>query len=333
MKVLLTGASGFVGRNLLLNWLSRKRYEKIILPVRNSKKLTDQLKREGISDLSLLEIVDSSAPDWKSLSGLKVDHLVHGAGLLFGGSKQEFFQTNVEGTLNLFQHVDFERGIVLSSQAASGPCGSGQTRKTEEDEDCPITWYGQSKLEMEKSLQSKFSQRNYLCVRPPMILGPRDTATLPLFKMVKGRLLFKPGLAPKHYSFIGVEDLVLAINQALESKDSFKEFPKRALYVASPEVITDEALIRTAAQAAQKPGLLVKVPQGLLKGVSKLIDSVPAWRRAVPSLAGDRALEIWPDRWVVSSQQFSDKFAWKPQKGLLTNMEEAYQWYLKNGDL
>lgn len=333
MKALLTGSSGFVGRNLLLHWLSQNRYEKIILPVRNPKKLKEQLKKEGVSDLACLEICDSSAPAWENLKGTKVDHLVHGAGLLFGGSKKEFFETNVEGTVNLFHQVDFERAIVVSSQAASGPCRMGQSVKTEQDEDLPITWYGQSKLEMEKRLQDTFSNKNYLCVRPPMILGPRDTATLPLFKMANSRLLFKPGLKPKHYSYVGVKDLVSGIDQALQSSVSLGGLSSRSLYIACPESITDEALIRTAAEAVEKPGVLIKVPQTILKGVSKLIDAVPAWRKAVPSLAGDRALEIWPERWVVSSKQFSEAFSWKPEDGLLQNLQEAYRWYLRNGDI
>ena len=164
-----------------------------------------------------------------------------------------------------------------------------------------------------------------------MILGARDTATLPLFKMAKGRILFKPGLNPKHYSFVGVQDLVIGIDQALKTSGSFKEFNKRALYVASPASITDEDLILSAAKAAEKRGVLLKVPQPLLKAVSEVVDAVPAWRKAIPSLAGDRALEIWPDRWVVSSKQFSEAFSWSPQDGLLKSLQDAYQWYVKSG--
>jgi len=333
VKALLTGASGFVGRNLLLNWISQKRYDEIILPVRNPQKLKQQLSEEGLKDFSRLTILESSAPRWDNLHKIKLNHLVHSAGLLFGGSEKEFFETNVEGTLNLVAQTEFESAIILSSQAASGPCKEGQLEKTELDMDEPITWYGKSKLEMENRLQANFASKNYLCIRPPMILGARDTATLPLFKMVKSRLLFKPGLQPKHYSFISVQDLVLAINEALQRSKGVENVSKRVFFVASPETITDELLITTAAQAAQKPGVLIRVPQQILKGVSQMIDAVPAWRKAVPSLAGDRALEIWPDRWVVSSKRFQDSFAWSPQEGLLKSLQEAYQWYVKNGDL
>lgn len=334
MKILITGASGFVGRTLLLSLLKTGRYTQFVLPVRSKEKLLKQLKKENVSiEGNVLEIVETAAPHWNGLEKLEVDHLVHCAGLLFARGKNEFLTTNVEGTLELFRKVGSEKALVLSSQAASGPCAPGQASKTEKDENLPITWYGRSKLEMEKQLSQVFKDKNYICLRPPIILGARDTATLPLFKMVKGRILFKPGFKPKYYSYISVNDLVRAIETALASTESFQRFATREFFVASDEVITDEKLITTAAQAAEKKGVLLKVPQPLLKGIAKAIDAVPAWREAIPSLSGDRAQEIWPDRWVVSSQKFCDGFSWTSNPNLLETLKETYHWYQENGEI
>ena len=51
MKLLMTGATGFVGRNLLLELLRKQIYETIYLPVRSEAKLKDQLKAEGFDSL------------------------------------------------------------------------------------------------------------------------------------------------------------------------------------------------------------------------------------------------------------------------------------------
>lgn len=334
MKALITGASGFVGRNLVLDLYRDSQYSQLILPVRSRKKLEAQLKQEGISPTdSRIAILESGAPEWKGLDGIQVNHLIHCAGQLFAREKKEFFETNVEGTLQLFRIVSFEKGIVLSSQAASGPCGAGQLIKTESDTENPITWYGRSKLEMENRLEKEFGHKNYICIRPPMILGARDTATLPLFKMVKGGVLFKPGFQPKYYSFIAVSDLVQAIQKALANPNLEPYQESKRYFVACGEVITDEQLLTTAAKAADKKGFLVKVPQPVLKWVAKAVDAVPAWRAAIPSLSGDRAKEIWPERWVVSSQRFSDEFSWSSDEGLLKALQEAYAWYVKNGEI
>ena len=182
-------------------------------------------------------------------------------------------------------------------------------------------------------LFQEFSDRNYICIRPPIILGARDNATLPLFKMVNGRILFKPGLKPKYYSYISVQDLVGAIVTSLTSQAPWHTLNLREFFVASSEIITDEKLITTAAAAANKRGVLLKVPQPLLKGIAKVIDAVPAWREAIPSLSGDRAQEVWPDRWVVSSKRFSDEFSWESKPNLLQTLKETYEWYVKNGEI
>lgn len=334
MKVLITGASGFVGRNLVLRLHQDPSYDQLILPVRSRKKLEAQLIQEGVS-LSdpKISILETGAPDWKGLEGLQIDHLVHCAGLLFAREREEFFETNVAGTLQLFRNVSFEKAVVLSSQAASGPCHSGQLVKTEEDTEHPITWYGRSKLEMENQLAKEFRERNYVCIRPPMILGARDSATLPLFKMVKGGLLFKPGFKPKYYSYVAVSDLVAAIERALQRPMNERGKQSKSYFVACNEIITDELLLTTAARAAEKRGVLVRIPQPILKWVAKAVDAVPAWRAAVPSLSGDRASEIWPERWVVSSKRFSEEFSWIAKGHLLQTLQETYSWYRKNGEI
>ena len=97
---------------------------------------------------------------------------------------------------------------------------------------------------MERAIRDEFPNRPISILRPPMILGPRDTATLPLFRMARGALRIKPGLRAKSYSFIAVDDLVTAIFLALESAP----FPQ-ASYVASAQSMTDWQLIAAAAAA------------------------------------------------------------------------------------
>jgi len=331
MKLLLTGSSGFLGRNALLYFLKLDSISKIYLPVRNPEKLERQLSQEkNIANLDKLEILRAEAPHWNGLRGLELEFLIHSAGLLFGRTENEFRETNVTGTEELLKKVRAEKTILISSQAASGPCQTSELAKTEASPNRPISFYGKSKLEMEKKVQREFSDRSILIVRPPMILGPRDQATLPLFKMAKSRILFKPGWFPKTYSFISVDDLVEALWLVLK-KDAPIE--PGVYFVAHESPITDEMLLRGSAKAADITASLVKVPQVVLKGVSKAIDQIPALRQAVPSLSGDRAREIWPERWVVSSEKFSKQFSWSAKRSLDEVLKDTYDWYLKEGAL
>lgn len=331
MKLLLTGATGFVGRNILLRSLWENRYDEIIVPVRSLEKLEANCVADGFAGIpSRVRPVVGEAPDWKlDLAG--IDHGIHCAGVLFAGDWDAYHRVNVKGTESLFEQLgQIKKMVVLSSMAAGGPCNAKTPVKGETDEDAPVTLYGKSKLEMEGILREKFSRVPYLVLRPPMVLGPRDQATLPLFQMVSRPVHFKPGFRPKFYSYISVLDLTSAVFAALDGEWGQTG---QTYYVGSEEPVTDEQLIGLTAQACERKGMLVKVPHGVLKVVSRMVDSVPPWRRAVPSLTVDRAREIWPDRWVVSSQAFRSAFDWKPTEPLLDALKKTRKWYVDSGQL
>lgn len=335
MKLLLTGSTGFVGRNLLLELLKRKTYETIYLPIRNESKFREQLKSEGISEFPReLNILRMEAPFWDFSQIKEIEHVVHSAGVLSGNSLEDYSKTNTEGTLRLMRTLSRpQRMVILSSQAASGPCGDNQVCKTEEDQDSPITWYGASKLEMENQVRKEFSDREYVFLRPPMILGPRDTATLPLFKMAGGFVQVKPGFKTKEYSFVAVNDLVQAILRVLESSTDLRNLRQRKFFVASDQTITDTELITTATAVMNRSSRLVKIPQPVIWGLSQVVGNIPALSKAIPNLSKDRAREIWPDKWVVSAKNFEMTFGWEAKISLKTSLKETFDWYKKFGQL
>lgn len=335
MKLLLTGATGFVGRNLLLREMVENRYDEVWVPVRSVDKLREQFVGDGFAQIpSKIKPVVASASDWKLEGTPRFDHVIHAAGALFALTEKEYFSVNVEGTLNLFRSIQApDKAIVLSSLAASGPCRQEGSVLCEGDAEQPVTWYGKSKLEMEKRLGQEFQNLNYVTLRPPMVLGPRDQATLPLFKMVRRPLFFKPGFRPKLYSYISVFDLVSAIFAALEEGSDWADFSKRHFFIASDVPVTDRELITLAAQASNRKGIFVSVPQALLWGISRLVSSIPRWRASLPSLTADRANEIWPNRWVVSSKAFQERFRWTPREDLPQTMRKTRDWYVKSGQL
>lgn len=328
MKLLFTGSTGFVGRNLLLRLLRETRYEEIFLPLRSPKKLLEQLKAEGIDSLPAhVKILPAEAPEWK-FACPEVDHVVHGAALLSGTSRDEYFGVNVDGTRRLFQILPRSaRVVVLSSLAAVGPCAAGQDCREESHPSNPVTWYGESKLAMEEMLAKEFSDRNYLVLRPPMVLGARDSASLALFKMAKQVVRFKPGFRPKRYSYVAVSDLVSAILAALDG--DWSSLPQRAFFVSADVPVTDADLIAESARAMKRGGMTVKIPHPLIWGVSRVVDRVPAWRKAIPNLSKDRAREIWPDAWVISAAPFKKTFRWKPEQTFPELIQETGDWYQK----
>jgi nucleoside-diphosphate-sugar epimerase len=331
MELLLTGSSGFVGRNLLLRLHHDKRWSRIVLPVRDPEKLRLQLESEGIFD-TRFRVCRVTGDFWELPSGTAPDLVIHGAGLLFGRRREEYFATNVEGTLRLVAQLPrTTRLIVLSSQAAGGPTPQGDDARSVHHQDKPVSLYGASKLTMERELRNRLGRR-LLILRPAMILGPRDRATLPLFRMAAGAVRVKPGFVSKYYSWIDVGDLCDAImTAALVAPADWEEYSP--FYLCSKSTITDWELISTSAHVLGVLGVTLPIPQTLIQLASFLIDAVPTWRAAAPSIGRDRVREIMPDRWVCDSSPFSKRFDWSTQGSLENTLRSTADWFKKEGEI
>lgn len=334
MKLLLTGATGFVGRNFLLAALESGNYQEIYVTVRSREKLETQFKGDGFAELPTSVIpVEGSAREW-NLPDREFDHVVHCAGSITAKDLKEYRQVNVEGTLSLLRGLKGAPSVViLSSHSASGPCFPPQTKKTEADSERPVTWYGQSKLEMEQKVREQYPGLNFILIRPPMVLGPRDHATLALFKMVRMPVHFKPGMKPKYYSYISVQDLAGAIQSALAHSAEWAKLPRRTFFVSAGEPVSDQEILRVSAEVSRRSGIVVKLPHPLVKAVSQVVDAVPLFRRSIPSLSADRVKEVWPERWVISSSSFETAFNWAPKETLNSVLSSTNDWYVRTGQV
>ena len=331
MELLLTGSTGFVGRNLLIRLAEDCRWSRIVLPVRDPEKLRSQMEGEGISDDPRFVPVRVSGDLWQLPENVAPDLAIHAAGLLFGRRREDYFAVNVEGSLRLAAQLPRTcRMILLSSQAAGGPTPSGAERRSMDHGDGPVSWYGASKLTLEKELRNRLGCR-LLILRPPMVLGPRDSATVPLFRMARGLLRIKPGFVRKHYSWIAVGALCDAILAA--ASDPIAGERHGPFYLGNDETITDAELIATAASVMGANGFTLPVPQVAIRMASLAVNAVPAWRDAAPSLGIDRVREMLPDRWVCDAAPFREAFGWTQRESLEETLAETAGWLKAQGKI
>ncbi|MBX9743145.1 MAG: NAD(P)-dependent oxidoreductase [Chthoniobacterales bacterium] len=326
-RLLITGSTGFVGRNLLLHVLHDPTWSDIILPVRSKEKLCEQLRREGIENLpEHLHLCSAKDERWLLEEAPPADVAIHCAGLTFSRKRTLYFKTNVEGSIALAKALPKEcRLLVLSSQSAAGPTPAGAPARTRHHTSQPRSWYGESKLAMEKELFD-LNRPELLILRPPMIIGPRDQAIFPLFQMARGRLRIKPGLRPKEYSWIDIGDLCRAL--LIVAKSNWSLLPHHDYFITSNHSLTDLALIQTAVSLFQTRGITLPLPHAIIRLISLVADQIPPLHQPLQSLGRDRVKEIIPQRWIVDGSDFERDFPWKPQITLEDSLRQAAEWYV-----
>lgn len=332
----MTGATGFVGRNLLLQLLRGEAVTSVTASVRNGGKLVAQLSGEGIYGLPpKLRVVTGGADGWGVTSCKEVpDFCLHLAGVLFARTREEYFSANVQGALRLWEELPGStKLIVISSQAATGPGEPGGPPRREEDPPAPLSFYGESKLAMERALLERPETRErILFLRPPMVLGPRDSATLPLFRMVRGWPWLKPGTATKRLSWIAVGDLVSAILAAMNpAAAALWRAPDPRFFVAAQEPITDRELLGAVGDILGRRAPILALPDPLLRLLGGVSAWIPALGRSVPSLMPDRARELLAANWMLDSTRFRALSGWSDRETLAATLRETAAFFRREG--
>ena len=201
MRVLVTGATGFVGSHLV-DVLLHDGHDVFAL-VRSIAK-ADFLEKKGVT--LILGSLDSD------FNLPPVDAVIHLAGQIKALSNDDFYRTNTEGTKRLLaslQNQKLKKFVFVSSISARGAARfEGDTEGAG-----PVSHYGKSKAAAEKLVMA--SRFPVVVFRPPVVYGPRDLETLVFFKFFKKGFFPVPGHAGNRISFIFVEDLARMLSKSL----------------------------------------------------------------------------------------------------------------------
>jgi nucleoside-diphosphate-sugar epimerase len=187
MKILITGATGFIGRHLVgalskiytVRCLVRKNSD--ITPLRELK--VDIVYGDLLDKDSILPALDG------------IELVYHLAGEVYSRKKNDYYKGNVLATVNLLEACKrkyIKRIIFLSSVGIYKPVATN-TLLTEESECGPITYYGKTKLDAEELI--KKCDISWVIVRAPVTYGPYQTPVLNKF--------FLDGMNKKKIYFIG----------------------------------------------------------------------------------------------------------------------------------
>ncbi len=268
MRYLVTGATGFIGNNLVKELLNRNQQVNVL--VRSKQKIPDhQLNKVSIyeGDLSDLATIDNAMKN--------CDYVFHMAAFanIWSKDKMLAYKTNVEGTRNILNLAlkNRIRKVVFTSSAAT----LAPSKNTEEvDESFPvpekyITDYETTKRESEL-LCVEFCNKGLevVIVNPPRVFGPgflskSNSVTLLIKKYIHGKWRIIPGTGKQigNYAFVG--DVVNGHILALENGTPGEK------YILGGTNISYNDFFKLLAEVSGKKYKLLHLPFPIMLWVSK----------------------------------------------------------------
>lgn len=313
MKVLLTGATGFVGSHLLKN-----------LPISKTV-LLGRTKPHYFPDEQFLESqLDSSSIYSKILSNVNVViHLAARVHIMDDMSERSFNKyrnVNTLGTLNLAKQA-FEAGvkrfIFISSIKVHGESTIiGKPFKSNDTFD-PGDCYGQSKCEAELELL-KFGQASGLeivIIRPPLVYGPGVKANFySLMNLVFNRLPIPFGCITKNKrSLVFVKNLVDLIITCIDHPKA-----KNQCFLVSDDYdVSTNQIVTEMAKALNTFSLQFPIPIRFYKLAGRLFNKSDVVDRLIGSLQ-------------VDISHTKDTLDWKPPHSLQEGFKETAQAFLQS---
>jgi nucleoside-diphosphate-sugar epimerase len=302
-KVLVTGASGFVGEALVFRLLVNKKFSPIAA-ARGATRLH-----------GLCPVVPFDLTHAKLLPALDdVQVVVHAAARVHvmnetaGDALAEFRKVNVEGTVKLAECAaasGVKRFIFISSIKVNGESTIPGKPFKADDHPNPLDPYGVSKYEAEEALKrlSHDTGMELVIIRPPLIYGPGVKANfLSMLNWLNKGVPLPLGAIRNQRSLVAIANLVSLIVTCIDHPAAANQ----TFLVSDGEDVSTTQLLRRLSMALDRPARLLPVPESLLKLAASLLGKQAVAQR----ICGSLQVDISKNRELLE---------WTPP----TNMDEA----------
>ncbi len=246
MNIYLTGASGFVGKNLISYFKNKFEIKKHVRGV------------EFCISQNIVIHLAGKAHDLSNISNI-----------------EEYYEVNTELTKKIFDAFlisDSSVFIMLSSVKAVADSVLGSL--SEDCEPNPKTHYGKSKLLAERYILSKTipeNKRVYI-LRPCIIHGPNNKGNLNLlYKVVSKRIPWILGAFQNMRSYCSIGNLLFVINEFIQNN----AIPSGVYNVADDEHLSTNEIIFLMAKSNNKKAIILNVYPSIIKIIAKIGDLIP----------------------------------------------------------
>ena len=323
-RVLITGASGFVGYHLIAAALASGL--EVYAAVRPSSNIA-HLKEFDIQYTNL----DFSNEEQltKELAEKKYNYIIHASGITKAKTKTEYDTVNAGYTKNLAlaavaSGINLEKFVFVSSLAAMGPLNDLSGTIQDNSEANPVTNYGASKLLAEQYL-AEVKELPLIVIRPTAVYGPREKDIFILLQTIDKGLEPHIGSFDQQISFIYVKDLAKIIVDSLFSAVTNKHYN-----VSDGGTYNRYALAEGVKKAMHKKTWKFHLPVFAVSALASLMERLYKNSAASPALNKEKMNELTAINWACSIANVKRDLGFNPQYNLESGLAETIDWYKIN---
>lgn len=324
-RILITGASGFIGSTLVDAALERDwEVTAAIRPTSDKTFLQDPRIR-------FLELNFKNENDLaqKLRNAGRFNYVIHNAGTTKALDREGYIDVNAGHTQRFVEilrgsDIKPDKFLFVSSLAALGPT-QGNILIRPDKKPMPVTAYGESKLTAEQYLHS-LTDFPWVAVQPTAVFGPRDKEIFMFINLIAKGFEFYIGTKPQKLSFIYSKDLVNLMMSALEKGHVGKKY-----IAADGKNYTTEDLGRATKEAIGRSTFKVKIPLSIVNVVAVVAEVIGKWRGIAPMLNREKMNELGAESWLCDTAETFKDLAFQPQYDLFSGMKKAVEWYRAQG--
>lgn len=333
MRILITGASGFIG-GFLVEEALRRGYETWAGIRSGSSRARLQDERIHFIDLKYAdqEALTAQLADF-AREHRAWDYVIHNAGLTKALDWRDFFEVNADNTDRFIEALaaagcEPRKFLLMSSLSTYGQGDEKTFRPIRlDDPQLANTVYGISKQEAEEYVRGQ-TYFPYVILRPTGVYGPGEKDYFLEIKSVKSGFDFTIGPVPQRITFIYVKDLATVAFLSLEKE----EIKNRHYFVADGDVYTDESFARMIQDILGKKWVLhVRVPLGLVYVACLCSEWIGKLLKKSLTLNRDKYYILKQRNWICDVAPLREDLGFTPAYPLRKGLEESIAWYKKEG--
>lgn len=319
MKVLLTGATGFLGAAIV------KELHERTVTVRALVRKSSQTHALEAANVDV--VVGSLNPSHGLEEAVSnVDAVIHCAGGGWTKNTQGFYDNNTRTTENLLAAIaatnpGIRRFVLVSSLSAHGPCPDGTVRAPD-SEPTPISHYGHAKARAEAATLRHKELFPVTIIRPPAIYGPADVRLLPLFKSIARGLATLPR-AGRSISVIHVDDCARAICDL-----ALKEHPNgRRYFVEDGHRMSHTEMALSIGRAVGRKPRIISIPKWILWIAALFSELTSRVLNRSALLTRDKVKDLSQPHWICDATPLRTELGWLPQVTFDEGAQQTARWY------